>query len=122
MRTILIVDDSESIRDLLASVLADGGYAVLTAADGRQAIRILSTRSVDLIVTDLYMPEADGLELLITVQKMPQRPPVIAMSSQTGVMDVLHVAKRLGAKKILRKPFPPAELLQHAKALLGSAS
>jgi CheY-like chemotaxis protein len=121
MRTILLVDDSESIRELLAKALADGGYKVLTAADGKQAIRILTTKSIDLIVTDLYMPEADGIELIIAVRKMPRRPPVIAMSSQTGIMDVLHVAKKLGAKKILRKPFPPSDLLQLATVLLGSA-
>jgi CheY-like chemotaxis protein len=122
MQTILLVDDSESIRAQLAKVLSGGGYAVLTAADGKLAIGLLQTQQVDLVVTDIFMPEADGLEVLIALQKMPERPPVIAMSSKTGSMDMLRSAKILGAKKILRKPFPPDELLQHAKALLGAAA
>ena len=121
MQTILLVDDSESIRAQLAEILSRGGYEVLTAADGKQAIRLLATRRMDMVVTDIFMPEADGLEVLIALKKMPVRPPVIAMSSKTGSMDMLRSAKMLGAKKILRKPFPPDELLQHVKAVLGAA-
>jgi DNA-binding NtrC family response regulator len=119
MPTILLIDDSESIRQLLAQTLREGGHEVLTAADGKKATALLARREVHLVVTDIYMPEGDGIEVLMALKRMKHRAPAIAMSSITGALGMLHSAKQLGAKITLQKPFPPSELLRCANELLG---
>ena len=118
MQKILLVDDSKTVRMLLGKILADGGYQVLEAADGKAAIQLLKLHSLDMIVTDIYMPDGDGIELLTAIRGMEKRPPIVAMSSKTGDMDMLHTAKLLGAVVTLHKPFAPIELLRWAKELL----
>jgi len=122
MATLLVVDDSESIRLLLADALTRHGYRVLTAGDGAAAIRLLAEQPVDLIVTDIFMPETDGLELIVKIKQQTPRPQVIAMSSRDGRSDPLRAARMLGAKATLKKPFPPAELVRHVQTLLGTGS
>jgi DNA-binding response OmpR family regulator len=119
MATILVVDDSASLRALLEQTLADAGHTVFTAADGKRATTLLASQPVDLVVTDIYMPDADGLELLVALRRMKPRPPAIAMSSKTGELNMLRSAKILGAQITLQKPFPPAELLRCVTALLN---
>ena len=121
MSTLLVVDDSESIRLLLADTLARHGYAVRTAADGAEAIRLLAQQPFDLIVTDIFMPGTDGLELIVKIKQQTPRPQVIAMSSRDGRSDPLRAARMLGARVTLKKPFPPAELLRQVQALLSPA-
>jgi DNA-binding response OmpR family regulator len=118
MATILLVDDSVSLRTLLEQTLVNGGHKVITAGDGKSATALLSSETIDLVVTDIYMPNSDGLELLFALRRMKRRPPAIAMSSKTGAMNMLKSAKLLGAKMTLQKPFPPAELLRCANVLL----
>lgn len=121
MPTILIVDDSASVRQLLAETLAPHGYRVLTANDGTAAIDLLAQQPVDLIVTDIFMPETDGLELIVKIKQQTPCPHVIAMSSRDRSSDPLRAARMLGAQVTLRKPFPPAVLVRHVLALLGAA-
>ena len=122
MSTILVVDDSESLRHLFEHTLANGGHKVLTASDGKKATALLATHEVDLVATDIYMPNGDGLEVLMALRRMKHRAPAIAMSSITGEMGMLHTAKQLGAKITLQKPFPPEELLRCANELLGAGT
>jgi DNA-binding response OmpR family regulator len=118
MATILVVDDSASLRALLEQTLAQAGHQVLTAADGKHATALLTAQTVDLVVTDIYMPDADGLELLVALRKMKRRPPAIAMSSKTGELNMLRSARILGAQITLQKPFLPAELLRCVNTLI----
>jgi len=121
MATILVVDDSDSLRHLFEHTLVSGGHKVVTATDGKKAAAVLSTREVDLVVTDIYMPNGDGLEVLMALRRLKHRAPAIAMSSITGEMGMLRSAKQLGAKITLQKPFPPEELLRCANELLGAS-
>ncbi len=121
MASILLVDDSPTIRSILRLELTKGGHAVVAATCGNEAVRLLREHAVDLVVTDIYMPNGDGIEVLTAVRRMEKRPAAIAMSSMAGEMDMLPSARLLGARVILTKPFPPGELLRRANELLGTS-
>ena len=120
MARILIVDDEEMDRILIAEVLRDAGHEPLFAPDGHQALRIWRNSSVDLVVTDLVMPDLDGLDLLETLVKEAPDCRVIAVSGISA--KNLNKAARAGAYATLTKPVNPEELLREiSRALSGEA-
>lgn len=119
MPSVLIVDDSTSILKLLAHALGEAGFDVVSASNGQQALDATAQRRFDLIITDIFMPETDGIELLMQLNKRGGRPPVIALSSKSGSMDMLPSARLLGAELTLYKPFKPADLVTAAQQLLA---
>ncbi|HEU5080896.1 MAG TPA: response regulator [Opitutaceae bacterium] len=121
MATVLIVDDSDSIRALLQAALVAAGHTVLTAADGQHGIRMFSGNEIDVLVTDVYMPNADGLDVLREWRRLERGPNVIVMSSKTGPMNMLRSAKHLGAKMTLQKPFPAEKLVAAINSMLTGA-
>lgn len=114
MARILIVDDDEQVRGPFARMLGQVGHIVLQASNGREALEVLRAHSVDAVVTDVVMPEMDGLELMIALRKEFPDLPVVVMSGSSlpTTMDVLGVARRLGARVSLPKPFRLGELLR----------
>lgn len=120
MATILVVDDSATTRSLVASYLSDWeGVEVLEAASGFEALRILPARRVDLIVTDINMPDINGLELISFVRATPnyRRIPVVIITTENSAED----RKRgldLGASDYLVKPFQAADLRRAVTAAL----
>lgn len=111
MASIVIVDDSRSVRIFVEKALADTGHRVRAAGSGPEALRLLEAEPADLLLTDIYMPDGDGLELLIALRRRAHPPAVIAMSSNvTGPKSMLGIAQKLGAKLVLPKPFKPEEL------------
>jgi len=113
---ILIVDDEEMDRVLLAEVLQDAGHEPLFASDGQNALRIWKNSSVDLVVTDIVMPEVDGLELLESLKLDDPGLPVIAISGISA--KNLNKAARIGAAAILTKPVNPEELVDEVNRAL----
>jgi len=109
MARILIVDDEEMDRVLMAHVLQDAGHEPLFAPDGHTALRIWRAGGVDLVVTDIVMPELDGVTLLETIRMEDPGVPVIAVSGISAKR--LNKAARSGAQAILTKPVDPGELL-----------
>jgi DNA-binding response OmpR family regulator len=107
---VLVIEDSPEQRDLLRVGLEAAGHEVLTASHGQEALAYLNGHPVDVVVTDLFMPEMDGIEVISTLKRQYPRIRVLAISGRTGV-DYLKVAKELGAARILRKPFPMDELI-----------
>jgi len=105
---ILIVEDEESDRLLLQSILAHAGHETCFAKDGHEAVRVFRDAEVDVIVTDLQMPEVHGFELISELREIPHPPPVIVVSG-TGQFQ-LHMAEMLGARWTIQKPIR-AELL-----------
>lgn len=99
---ILVVDDNHAVRDLLQRLLEAVGYAVYPAADGRQALTIIHTQSIDLAVVDLYLPGLNGYTLCAELQKKAM--PVIFISAALGPEEQQRAAA-LGASAFLRKPF-----------------
>ena len=102
-RSILIVDDEESIRFSLKGGLEDEGYHTLLAADGEEAVQVIENNEIDLILLDIWMPGKDGLQILEELNKDGFRPPVIIMTGH-GSIDTAIRATRLGALDFIEKP------------------
>ena len=120
MARILIIDDEAMIRDLLVQILEREGYETITASDGKDGIKIHRENPADLIITDLIMPEKDGLEAIMELRRDFQDVKIIAMSGG-GKIDpetYLQIAKTMGAIKTLTKPFDLRELLKTVQEIL----
>jgi CheY-like chemotaxis protein len=117
--TVLVVDDDENLRLLLARILVRGGYRAITAMDGVDALKYIRSQCIDLVMTDMLMPEMDGSELLRTMQTDGSHVPVIAMSGVDDSKDRLRSAERLGARITLLKPFSGPQLLNAVRHSLA---
>ena len=120
--TIMVVDDSATTRSLVASYLAEWeGVEVVEAASGFEALRVLPARSVDLIVTDINMPDINGLEMIKYVRGSPQyqTTPLIIISTEGHERD-RERGLALGASEYLVKPFSPEALVAAVRRLLGA--
>ena len=116
---ILIVDDDPEARRQLRALLGANGYAVVEAGNGRVARGLLAEGDIALVVSDIFMPECDGFELIAAIRTMARPVPVIAMSdheSWTG-LNFLDAANDLGAAAVIEKPFRARTLLR----LIGEA-
>jgi len=113
MRKVLIVDDEVLIREGLKLALELEGYTVEIAEDGREAAKMVDSFPPDVIVTDIIMPERDGIELILNLRKTNQNIRIIAISGggRISAKDHLRIASKLGADSILTKPFSVKELI-----------
>src|SRR5215467_12396060 len=119
---ILVVDDEENIRHTLRGVLADEGYDVLEAPDGRRALELLAHAEPRLAIVDVWMPEVDGVELVERMRTQAPGVPVIVISGHGTIETAVRVI-RLGAFDFLEKPFPLDALLNVVgRALAGSGA
>lgn len=111
MPTILIVDDSESIRELISSNLTDAGYEVIKAKNGQDGIDKLSNK-VELIVTDLNMPIMDGITMVQTIRNLPEHKhlPIIMLTTESQ-LEKKNAARVAGATAWIVKPFEEEKLL-----------
>lgn len=107
-RRILLVEDDVPFRELLQAFLEASGYEVITAGNGREAARLVRQGGIDAIVSDLCMPDHDGMELLMELRTEAAPPPVLVMSGGVGgrMAGMLRMAELLGAERTLAKPFP----------------
>lgn len=119
MAKILIIDDSASVLAFIENALAKAGHEPRTAGDGLAASRLLEADHFDLVITDIYMPDRDGLETIMALRKSEPNLPIIAMSSNDGCMDVLKVATRFGAVRSLKKPFRIDDLMKVVNEAIG---
>ena len=121
---ILIVDDDPQLGDLLVMLLQTAGYQTEVVRNGRAALDYLARRPVTLLITDIFMPDFDGLELLFALRKVVPRPRLIAMSGNedTDQTGILHMAGQLGAERRLCKPFKTEVLLKAVRDILGEAA
>lgn len=108
---ILLIDDQDAIRALLRTVLEGIGHEVLEATNGRDGLALYREGQADLVITDIAMPEMNGLDFILELTRGFLNVKVIAMSGEQGSADNLQVAKLLGARRTLRKPFTIAQLL-----------
>lgn len=125
MKTILVIDDEAPILKLLNTILTREGFRVLTAGDGNEAIRIVDDEPVDLVITDIVMPEKEGLETIYELRKIDRNLPVIAMSGggKNPAERYLQTAKMMGASATLQKPISKEELLDVVnRAIIGTDS
>jgi len=120
-RTILVVDDDPGVRDVIRSMLESAGYAVRVAANGKEAMKILRDDGIDLILTDLVMPEQEGIETIKALRREYPDLKVIAMSGAFGG-DYLRIAAYLGAHGTLAKPIQMEALLKIIADTLGECT
>lgn len=113
MATILIIDDDKPVRFTVSAMLADEGHEALEAENGTQGIATLEGRAVDVVITDILMPEREGLETILEIRRRWPDLPVIAISGggRAGTANYLEMAADLGATTTLDKPFARADLL-----------
>lgn len=123
MKRILLVDDNDSFRRSLAQTLQRADYEVLPAADGEVALSIFRQQPVDLVITDLIMPEKEGLETIMELRRLQPNIKVIAISGggRNDPGDYLPIAEQLGAAKTLAKPFTAEEILAAVAQVLEPA-
>ncbi len=120
MARILIIDDDAMMRDLLVKILEREGFETVTASGGKDGIKIHRENPADLIITDLIMPEKDGLETIMELRRDFQDVKIIAMSGG-GKIDsetYLQIAKTMGAIGTIGKPFGRKEWLNTVQELL----
>ena len=118
---ILIIDDDELMREFMCDMLQEAGYEVVEARDGAMGIRKQKANPCDLVITDIIMPEKEGLETIVELKRDDPQLRIIAVSGGASAQkfDFLSVAKEFGADRILQKPFKNIELLEAVKTLLG---
>jgi len=111
MATILIIDDEEPIRTLLRSALETAGHEVIEAVNGLIGLELYRRSSIDLIITDILMPELNGLDMILELTRGFLNVKVIAISGVQGEENALDVAKLLGARQTFHKPFDMQDML-----------
>jgi CheY-like chemotaxis protein len=121
MPRVLVVDDNISMRDAIGEMLVEAGYETLVAANGSNAAQIHRATPLDLIITDLFMPDTDGLEIIYKFRRDYPAVKIIAMSGggSRGLVELLAVAKKMGAQRTLMKPFGGDELLDAVREVLA---
>ena len=124
MARVIVADDDEKIRAMVRLILRHDGHDVVTANDGASALKAARESGADLLVSDVFMPDVDGLELIRRIrQEMPDIK-IISMSGGGfgGTMDMLTVARHLGASVTLHKPFTASALLAAVEQALAPPS
>lgn len=121
MARILLVDDEPLLRDSLTIALQRAGHTVTVAQNGAAALKLLAGKTFDVIVTDILMPETDGLEMIIRIRKDSGNVRIIAMSGggRTRNMNMLEFATSFGADAVLAKPFLPKQLIASVDDVMG---
>jgi CheY-like chemotaxis protein len=115
---ILVVEDDRNLCDLLTRMLERSGFFTAAASNGREALRHLASKPVELLITDMVMPEMDGVELMRVLQRDRPNLPIIALSGVEDFEEYQRMAAHLGARLALRKPVTRADLTSAVKEVL----
>src|SRR5258708_17807069 len=121
---VLVIDDDVAVREAIALLLEGAGSGVVQAGDGKEGFRAFQRARRDLIVTDIIMPEKEGIQTIIDIRKQDPKLPIIAISGggRIGNTDFLEIAARLGASTTLPKPFDPEGLVGLVRKLGEAAA
>jgi two-component system, chemotaxis family, chemotaxis protein CheY len=119
-KTILIVDDSSSVRSVVGIALKGAGYTVIEACDGKDALLKMTGQKIHLIVSDVNMPNMDGISFVKELKKLPSYKftPVCMLTTEAGEQK-MQEGKSAGAKAWIIKPFQPPKLLDVVSKLVG---
>jgi CheY-like chemotaxis protein len=118
-KTILVVEDHDMLREVLERVLQRSGFTVLGAEHGAQAIQRFRTTAVDLVVTDMEMPQSDGFELIATLRRERPDVAIIAISGAERVLRDPGAVARLGIRMLLEKPVSGPDLVDAVRRTLA---
>jgi len=121
MSLILVIDDAATVRQLVGRILVGANYSVLEAQDGDVGVALFQQHRPSLVITDLFMPNKEGIETIQEIRRLSPGTKIIAMSASTSATGKLYLgaAKKLGADAILAKPFESAELLEVVDRLIA---
>ena len=124
MAKILLIDDMKGVRRAISAVLKRAGHTVIEAGDGGVGLQLLQSQRFDLVITDMLMPQHDGMEVLLFLEQLPDRPKVLAISgggSQVSADEAFMLA-RSKADATLAKPFDNSDLVETIDRLLKVAA
>jgi DNA-binding response OmpR family regulator len=121
MAGILIVEDDGDLREMLKIALTKNKYTVLEASDGKEAITKFKSSVTDLVITDIIMPQEEGLKVIMKIREIKPAIKIIAISGggKAGPASYLNIAKALGADEVFSKPFSINDLTNKVKELIG---
>jgi DNA-binding response OmpR family regulator len=122
MGKILVIDDDPGFRRMVSLTLTRASHEVIEAEDGNKGVRLFKTDQPDLVISDIVMPEKEGIETILEIRVLSPDVPIIAMSGGGANIGLqyLGVAGKLGANEVLLKPFRPADLLNLVNRMLAS--
>ncbi len=120
MAKILIIEDDDEVREYLEIILTRAGYECLSAPNGLEGVDLFMSNPADLVITDIIMPEKDGIETIMDLRRKNSALKVIAISGggRAEPENYLHSAKLLGANRTMKKPFTNEEMLKNIRDLL----
>jgi DNA-binding response OmpR family regulator len=121
---VLLIDDDAALLSLMAHAFRAAGYATVTAENGRKGLLMLDEHRPDLVVTDIVMPELEGIGAILQIKRRARPPKIIAISGggPGGRRDYLSWAKHLGADEVLAKPFRASQVVALAGQLIDNES
>jgi DNA-binding NtrC family response regulator len=120
MTKILVIDDDVIVRETIIQILEDRGFQVVSAEDGRRGLAAFRSERPDLVITDIIMPEKEGIQTLTEIRRERPDAKVIAISGggRIGNTDFLKIAQKLGAADVIAKPFDPDDFLSRVNRCL----
>ncbi len=120
MPRILVIDDEQLLRSTVVTILTRAGFSVEEASDGQAGIAMFHRNPPDVVITDIFMPNRDGLEIIKELKHSNSRTKIIAMTGggSMRMMEIASAAKLLGADHVLNKPFESESLLAAINAVL----
>jgi CheY-like chemotaxis protein len=119
---VLVIDDDDRMRRLIGKILRLGGHQVVAAADGVAGMQAFRDERPDVVLTDIIMPEQEGLGTIMMLLRENPKVKVIAVSGggRVGNVDILEAARTLGAHDVIAKPFKPRDLLSRVQQLVAA--
>ncbi|MCP4674441.1 MAG: response regulator [Deltaproteobacteria bacterium] len=121
MSRILLIDDDSALRFLFSDILKEQGYSVEAADNGKDGLQLFAQEKPDLVITDIIMPDMDGIEVIMRLKRDYPDVKIIALSAG-GTIDAknyLKIAEGLGAEKVLTKPVEHKQLIETVRELIG---
>ncbi|HEV8015355.1 MAG TPA: response regulator [Stellaceae bacterium] len=122
MAVIVVIDDNTPIRQMVRRILSKDGHEVIEAADGRVVRKLLEKHRPDLVITDIFMPNSDGIEVIRQTRNASPKTPIIAMTGSNPIREELYLraASELGADATIKKPFRVGEMREIVQRLLAN--
>jgi len=123
MKKVLVVDDDTRLNGMICTILEDAGYEVRSASNGAEGLQMFMKERPDLVITDIYMPEKEGLETIMELRQADKEIRILVISGgapHMSMAEMFNTAEMFGADDILAKPFDLATFLQKVKGLVES--
>ena len=124
MTHILVIDDDKLFRSMMRRTLESAGHEVIEAESGNAGLRVFAAKAADLVITDILMPDKEGIETIRELRGRGHAVKILAVSGggQAKMLEFLRIAERFGADASLRKPFRSQDLLDQVAGLVGASA